>query len=314
MKCPKCGYVGFESADKCRNCGYHFSLADAPVELDLSVDPDPGQPLGAPDDLDLRLPAPTPPVGSVRGAQPRRQAPPTPVVLPANDAGGGVEDLPLFGGEPAGSRSGDTPDAGRVADGPRRQIAAAMPSGDKRAPLPPPAAARMRPRADAQYRPTALALESDTPADAVPLRRRGAASGPRQAGPVARAIAAVLDGLILGGLDLGVLYFTLRVCRLSFAQIAQLPPAPLVGFFLLLDGAYLVAFTAHGGQTIGKMATGIRVVGDDGTPVIASQSMVRAAGYLASILPAGLGFVPGLFGPARRALHDRLANTRVIKA
>src|SRR5688572_7300586 len=26
MKCPKCGYLGFETGDRCRNCGYDFSL------------------------------------------------------------------------------------------------------------------------------------------------------------------------------------------------------------------------------------------------------------------------------------------------
>src|SRR5215203_5633762 len=27
MKCPKCQYISFESGDRCRNCGYEFSLA-----------------------------------------------------------------------------------------------------------------------------------------------------------------------------------------------------------------------------------------------------------------------------------------------
>src|SRR3954464_8554391 len=27
MKCSKCGYLGFETADRCRNCGYEFSLS-----------------------------------------------------------------------------------------------------------------------------------------------------------------------------------------------------------------------------------------------------------------------------------------------
>src|SRR6266436_5812066 len=27
MKCAKCGYLGFEQADRCRNCGYDYSLA-----------------------------------------------------------------------------------------------------------------------------------------------------------------------------------------------------------------------------------------------------------------------------------------------
>jgi hypothetical protein len=31
MKCPKCGYLGFEAVERCRNCGYDFSL-DAPSD------------------------------------------------------------------------------------------------------------------------------------------------------------------------------------------------------------------------------------------------------------------------------------------
>ena len=26
MKCPKCNYLGFETGDRCRHCGYNFSL------------------------------------------------------------------------------------------------------------------------------------------------------------------------------------------------------------------------------------------------------------------------------------------------
>ena len=36
MKCPKCGYLGFETGDRCRNCGYDFSLSvEPPDEPDL---------------------------------------------------------------------------------------------------------------------------------------------------------------------------------------------------------------------------------------------------------------------------------------
>src|SRR5688572_10225542 len=27
MKCPKCSYLGFETGDRCKNCGYDFSLS-----------------------------------------------------------------------------------------------------------------------------------------------------------------------------------------------------------------------------------------------------------------------------------------------
>src|SRR4051812_19496277 len=30
MKCPKCSYLGFDTGDRCRNCGYDFSLVSHP--------------------------------------------------------------------------------------------------------------------------------------------------------------------------------------------------------------------------------------------------------------------------------------------
>ena len=43
MKCPKCEYLGFETGDRCRNCGYDFSLAvTVPSEPELLLrDPEP---------------------------------------------------------------------------------------------------------------------------------------------------------------------------------------------------------------------------------------------------------------------------------
>lgn len=48
MKCPKCAYVGFNATDRCRHCGYDFSLmgsAAAPTSTSaataIDVDPRP---------------------------------------------------------------------------------------------------------------------------------------------------------------------------------------------------------------------------------------------------------------------------------
>src|SRR5687767_11301143 len=39
MKCPKCHYLGFETGDRCKNCGYDFSLLTAaPAVEDVDVD------------------------------------------------------------------------------------------------------------------------------------------------------------------------------------------------------------------------------------------------------------------------------------
>ncbi len=60
MKCPKCGYLGFESGDRCRNCGYEFSLTVSksdPLDLALDLGPDESRP---PFDLDRIIGAPEP--------------------------------------------------------------------------------------------------------------------------------------------------------------------------------------------------------------------------------------------------------------
>jgi uncharacterized RDD family membrane protein YckC len=105
---------------------------------------------------------------------------------------------------------------------------------------------------------------------------------------------------------------------LQWNEARQIPVVPFAAFLGLLNGGYMAAFTAAGGQSIGKMAAGIRVVtmdesaGSDRVPL--GQAVLRAAGYLVSALPVGLGFLPALFGAERRAVHDRLAHTRVVKA
>ena len=37
MKCPKCGYLGFETTDRCRNCQYDFSLAPFASDPELTL-------------------------------------------------------------------------------------------------------------------------------------------------------------------------------------------------------------------------------------------------------------------------------------
>ncbi len=307
MKCPKCGYIGFESVERCRNCGYDFSLAlDSSVAVDLPLARD--EALGPPDDLTFRDPdTPADPLRPTRGQESSGDPPSR--AARRNEGRSARSDLPLFGlGAPTPARQPSTPvPAGAAAS---------------RARVTPPSP-RLRPRVVAppdqqpEPQPAELALEADPVRDlAATMRARAGReeTGSPPAGSLARGLAGILDVLILGAVNLGVLYFTLRVCRLSFAEVTIVPWAPLTAFFLMLDGAYLVAFTMNGGQTIGKMAASIRVVGEEKDAMTFGQSLVRAVGYFASALPAGLGFVPGLFGPSRRALHDRLANTRVVRA
>jgi uncharacterized RDD family membrane protein YckC len=287
MKCPKCQYIAFDSGDRCRNCGYEFSLSVDMAADDLPIQ-DGTEPLGPLADFSLHESTSAP-------------------------------NLPLFGGD------GD-PDAPLVTPGAAPRAPLAVRRTAPAAPRPRGRRDGARPEVDAEPR---LALDT-AEFPVVPARERDEAPGwePPAASAVdaivvapagARLFGALVDLTLLGAIDLTVVYFTLKICELTFAQITLLPAAPMLSFLGLLTFGYAATFIAAGGQTIGKMAAGIRVI-PAGPAAPASERVtfghaaLRAVGYLASALPAGLGFVPAFVGGDRRALHDRLADTRVVRA
>jgi uncharacterized RDD family membrane protein YckC len=137
--------------------------------------------------------------------------------------------------------------------------------------------------------------------------------GDAPAAASSRILAALLDFCLLFALDGAVLYFTLRLLGLPASEMLQLPAVPLAAFFLLLNGGYFIAFTAVGGQSIGKMALGIRVITQEDSAVPLGRATLRTLAYLVSALPLGAGFLPGVLGADGLALHDRLAHTRVVR-
>lgn len=127
-----------------------------------------------------------------------------------------------------------------------------------------------------------------------------------------RLAACLIDSTLLFGINVAVIYFTLRLAGLEIDGMGQLPPIPLVGFLFVFDLAYLVVLTAFGGQTVGKMAVGLRVERTGGEPVKLVGALARTIAYAVSVLPAGLGFV-GVFLRRKQTLHDLIADTRVVR-
>jgi uncharacterized RDD family membrane protein YckC len=127
-------------------------------------------------------------------------------------------------------------------------------------------------------------------------------------------IAVVIDVLILAIIDAVVVYFTVQICGLTLNDLGVLPKGPLVAFLLVQNGGYLVAFTA-GGQTLGKMALGIRVVPSESTSTLdLGRAFLRTVMWVILAVPAGLGFVSAVVSRDHRGLHDRFAGTRVVRA
>lgn len=306
MKCPKCGYLGFEHVERCRNCGYDFSLSASSSLPDLSIRSsrtDEVQPLADLELVDGALHPARP--DQLKSSAVRERE----VSLKAADEP--APELPLFGGPivddvPLITRASPprTPLAVRRAtpEVPRVRSDARAPmldltdfDPDTRRNTPAPAVDRVRAARDEQ----AAQAEDESS---------------ETAGVVARVTAVVLDAMILAGIDAAVVYFTLQICGLSFAEIDIIPKVPLIAFLTLQNFSYFVAFTV-GGQTLGQMALGIKVVSNDRdvSPDL-RRALLRTVVWLVLAIPAGLGLLTALFNSDHRGLHDRWADTRVVRA
>jgi uncharacterized RDD family membrane protein YckC len=295
MKCPKCDYLGFETGDRCRNCGYDFSLLAAP---DSSVGPD--LPLHLPQDLtaethpwlDQMAPpgeAVSPPLPAATVAAPRRADPPLPLFHPASP----YDDEPLI----------------KLPAAPRPPLAVRR---TPEAPRP-----RTVPRPPHRHDPEPVLVfldDQDAAASSVePASKPRHREAAREAsGAGRRLLAAAIDHGLLFAIDVIVVYFTLRIAALTMTDWRQLPAAPMLVFLGLVKVAYFCAFTMVGGQTVGKMAARIQVVTDDDTVLDPPRAVRRTLAGVVSLLTLGLGFLPILVGNDRRALHDRMAHTRVV--
>lgn len=292
MKCPKCGYLGFETGDRCKNCGYDFSLAlDEMPAPHLPIRS--SEPMGPFTDLNLQDPE------SAASKRPKLGSGSPDADAVTRRGSSAESELPLFNEDDEGDR--DFPIVAPSA--PRAPLAVRRST---------PHAAKVRSRSGrSQQVEAAFGFTPQTvepPIAATP----SAAPAEELASAGARVFGALVDLALLALIDLGVVYLTLRISRLSVTEIGLVPKAPLLGFLVFLNGGYFVAFTAAIGQTIGKMAASTKVVGLTTERIEFGRAVLRAVGYLVSALPLGLGFLPGLVG-SRRALHDRLAETQVVK-
>lgn len=82
--------------------------------------------------------------------------------------------------------------------------------------------------------------------------------------------------------------------------------------YLLLSLVYYVGFHGALGWTPGKWFAGIRVETEEGGKLGPGRAFLRYGGECLSWMVMGVGYLLVAFDPAKRALHDRLARTRVV--
>ena len=82
---------------------------------------------------------------------------------------------------------------------------------------------------------------------------------------------------------------------------------------ILAPLAYLIAENASGGRTIGKSASDLIALREDGRIMDLETAALRAVLSLLGFLLGGIGFWAILWDPKCRALHDRWTHTIVIR-
>lgn len=127
-----------------------------------------------------------------------------------------------------------------------------------------------------------------------------------------RAVSALIDIVVMGlGLILGTLLWALTLSRLDPAFSA----AVLIIFTALVIVGYPVIFeTATRGRSLGKLAMGLRVVSDDGSPERFRQALFRGLASIVEIwsLTGSPAVITSLLSAKGKRLGDIFAGTMVI--
>ncbi len=82
---------------------------------------------------------------------------------------------------------------------------------------------------------------------------------------------------------------------------------------IVLQAAYVTWFLGKFGATPGKMACRLKVVSFDGEKITYSKAFGRYFAEIISGLILGIGYILVAFDDQKRALHDHICNTRVVR-
>ena len=123
-----------------------------------------------------------------------------------------------------------------------------------------------------------------------------------------------LASLLYEGVLLFAVVFIAGFLFVAFAREADSGVARLVFqlYLFTVCGIYFVYCWAYGGQTLAMKTWRIRLVTGMGTPVSPGRAFLR---YVLAIPATALGFglIWAYFDRDRQFLHDRLAQTRLVR-
>ncbi|MFZ2472965.1 MAG: RDD family protein [Methanothrix sp.] len=125
-----------------------------------------------------------------------------------------------------------------------------------------------------------------------------------------RLVSLIIDniiiGIIIGAIGSGI-GFSMMAHRVAPWWIGLLYFVIYIGYFTLLEGSK--------GQTIGKMVTKIKVIGEDGKPIDMNRALIR---NILRIIDGLFAYLIGAIliwrSDKKQRLGDNIAKTIVVKA
>ncbi|MFC2061040.1 RDD family protein [Elusimicrobiota bacterium] len=126
-----------------------------------------------------------------------------------------------------------------------------------------------------------------------------------------RILAFLIDACLLFILNLILLHIFFG--KSASTQGENLSASLFSFLVFFLPAVYYIFFHAKYGQTIGKKILKLKVIKKDGNEMNYEQSLARYFGYILTVFTLGIGFLVVLFNKRKRALHDFIAGTKVIR-
>jgi uncharacterized RDD family membrane protein YckC len=126
----------------------------------------------------------------------------------------------------------------------------------------------------------------------------------------------MLDGIVLGFASMLVYGAGIVIVRFLSPEIEDPVKALLIPQLvanMLIKAFYFIYFHGLTGQTVGKLALGLKVVKCDGDTIGFGRATVRYFGSFISLLFLGLGFVWIAFDGRKQGWHDKMAGSFVVR-
>lgn len=132
-----------------------------------------------------------------------------------------------------------------------------------------------------------------------------------------RFVAVFIDGIALDIVAIPIMLLVVGRAMLPVGA-ARPNPAAITGAMLTMNFAFILiavlyeaSMIHYFGATLGKMAVGVKVVRTDGSGISWGISIARYFMKMVSGIILGIGYIMAGFDGEKRALHDRVCDTRV---